>query len=314
VDFKRRMNRELWEFYEGAPILPPLLDNLADFRQRAWSMTVDPSSLRSVAIRDQKIPGLRGGPDVKVRIYSPQRGRGDAPALVWIHGGGFLIGNLDQDDHTCVRMAEKVGCVVVSVEYRLAPEYPFPAGTEDCYAALLWIGTSAVELEIDVSRIAVGGMSAGGGIAAGVAIMARDRGEINLAYQLLLCPCLDDRHITQSSHEITDNRAWSRAQSTAAWSAYLGGAAPGMVSPYAAPARLQDCSGLPPTYLAVGELDLMRDEIIDYAGRLICTGVTTELHVWPGAFHGFEVMVPDAAISRAAVADHIGALQRVFAS
>ena len=317
MNIKQRMNPELWKSYEHLPAVPTLVDDLvtkrAQLAEQVKAFSADLPRSKRVSTRDVNISGPPGAPSVRCRLYTPSVTVTNAPALLWIHGGGFTVGNLDQDDILAAKLVDDAACVVVSVEYRLAPEFPFPAGVEDCYAALCWLTVSAGELGVDLSRIAVGGESAGGGLAAGVALMARDRGKVALAYQLLLCPCLDDRHITQSSYEITDPQTWNRTRSLQGWRAYLGGELGQKdVSPYAAPARAGDLGGLPPAYLMVGELDLMRDDTLDYASRLMRAGVSTELHIWPGAFHGFEVMVPHATISKQAVGDYIAALKRAL--
>ena len=317
MTIRQRMDPELWEVYKQMPVLPNLVDDVVNIRKQVAEQlkayTAGLPRSKRVSIRNVNIPGPPGAPPIPCRLYTPTAAMTNAPALLWIHGGGFTLGDLDQDDVLAERLAENAECVVVSVEYRLAPEFPFPAGTEDCYAALCWLAASAGELGVDPDRIAVGGESAGGGLAAGVALMARDRGKVKLAYQLLLCPCLDDRHITQSSHEITDPQTWNRTRSLQGWRAYLGGeVGQSNVSPYAAPARVVDCGGLAPTYLMIGEIDLMRDETLDYAARLMRSGVSTELHVWPGAFHGFQAIVPTATVSKQAVGDYIAALKRAY--
>lgn len=262
-------------------------------------------------VEDRGVPGPTGAPDVPVRIYTPAARTGTLPGLLYIHGGGFTVGNLDTEDLSCRHIVEEVGCVVVSVDYRLAPEHPFPAAPEDCYAALRWMAAHVEELGIDPARIGVRGGSAGGGLCAAVALMARDRKEVKLIFQMPLYGCLDDRHITPSSREMAaDDMIWGRPASLKGWEAYLGENHQGDVSPYAAPARAVDLSGLPPAYLCIGELDLMRDENIEYALRLMQAGVPTELHVYPGAFHGFEGLVPNAAVSVRAVDEYTAALKR----
>src|SRR5579885_3619646 len=264
-----------------------------------------------VHIEDRTVPGPPGAPEVPVRIYAPAERSGALPGMLWIHGGGFTAGTHTQNDALCQRFVTESGCLVVSAGYRLAPEHPFPAPPEDCYAALRWLAGSAGELGVDGGRIAIGGGSAGGGLAAGVALMARDRKEIPLVFELLIYPCLDDRHLTPSSHQIAaEGMAWHRGQSLRGWEAYLGSASPQNVSPYAAPARVADVAGLPPTYLMVGTLDMMRDEIVECAARLMQAGIPTELHVYPGAFHGFYNRVPKAAISLRAVDEIVDALRR----
>ena len=242
-----------------------------------------------VISRNITMPGPNGAPDLKARIYLPENISGSRPGMLWIHGGGYILGDLEGDDNNIARMSVNTGCVIISTNYRLAPENPFPAPVEDCYAALKYMIKNAENLGIDKSRVAIGGGSAGGGLAAGLAILARDRGEIDIIFQLLIYPMIDDRNITPSSHSITDPRTWDRDKNIFAWNAYLGNSKEGSnVSPYAAAARARDLSGLPPAYIAVGELDLFLDEDIEYAQRLLQSGVSTELHVYPGATHGFD--------------------------
>ena len=264
-----------------------------------------------VTVEDLRIPGPSGAPDVPVRVYRSANRTEKVPGLLYIHGGGFTLGDLDSEHASCLYIVEEVGCVVVSVDYRLAPEHAFPAAPEDCYAALKWMAAHAEELGIDPSRIGVRGGSAGGGLCAAVALMARDRKEVKLIFQMPLYGCLDDRHITPSSHQMsTEDMVWGRPASLQGWQEYLGEDHQGDVSPYAAPARAENLSGLPPAFMMVGELDLMRDENIEYAMRLMEAGVPTELHVYPGAFHGFEGLVPNAAVSIRAVNEYTEALKR----
>lgn len=269
--------------------------------------------LPGVAMEDRDAPGPPGAPEVPVRLYRPADLPGPLPALLYIHGGGMVLGSVEQSDALAQRLSAAAGCLVASVEYRLAPEHPFPAPLEDCYAALRWLRARAGDLGVDPARIAVGGGSAGGGLAAGLALLARDRGEVPVAFQLLIYPMIDDRNDTPASHAITDPRVWSRDKNLRGWRAYLG-AAPGDdgISPYAAPARATDLAGLPPAYIMVGTLDLFVDEDIAYAQRLIQAGVPTELRVYPGAFHGSEGLVPAAALSRRMAADRDAALHRAL--
>jgi acetyl esterase/lipase len=262
---------------------------------------------------DRRIPGPVGAPDVSVRLYTPSLKKEAMPAILWLHGGSFTLGNLDQDEATCQRLVEEIGGVVVSVDYRLAPEHPFPAALEDGYAALRWMATSAAELLIDSARIAVAGVSSGGGLAAAVALMARDRKEVKLAFCLLIYPALDDRLRTPSSQEIAEpSMIGNREEQVQGWKAYLGSEQQGDISPYAAPARAVDVTGLPPSYIMTGELDAVRDESIEYAMRLMQAATPTEVHVYPGAFHGFEKMVPTAAISKRATAEYMAALRQAL--
>jgi acetyl esterase/lipase len=217
---------------------------------------------------------------------------------------------MDRDDGLCESIVDEIGAVVVSVEYRLAPEHQFPAGPEDCYAALGWLFDSAEERGVKRTRIGVAGYSSGAGFAAGVALMARDRGEHEPAFQVLLCALLDIPY-RASSREIVDPRVRNQKATDSSWRLYLGDAYAAPPA-YAAPARAGDLSGLPPAYLAVGQYDVNCEENIEYARRLVLAGVAVELHVFPRAFHGFELLAPDAQISRDAVAGRTRALHRAL--
>ena len=220
------------------------------------------------------------------------------------------MGNIEQDDLMAKRFTTAADCVTVSVEYRLAPEHPFPAPVEDCYAALKWLFSHTRELGIDPTHIAIGGASAGGGLAAGLALLARDRAEVNIAFQLLIYPMIDDCNIRPASKSAPDTILWTRESNLIGWRCYLGCNPGGKgVSPYAAALRATDLRGLPPAYIAVGELDLFANESVEYARRLLQAGVTAELHVYPGAFHGFDGMAPGANVSQRFTADYYRALK-----
>ncbi|GII81644.1 hypothetical protein Sru01_66260 [Sphaerisporangium rufum] len=282
-------------------------------RMRELFDAMPPATGPGVTVTDHLAPGPDGGPDVRVRVYRPDRPPGPLPAVYWMHGGGMVLGLVEMDDAMLAGYVREVGCVAASVDYRLAPEHPYPAAVEDCYAGLVWLAKNAGELGIDPGRVAVAGASAGGGLAAATALLARDRGGPPLAFQLLVAPMLDDRDATPSSAEFQEAITWSRGANAFAWRAVLGDAAgTGRVPPYAAPARAADLSGLPPAYLDVGELEVFRDECIDYAARLARAGVSTEFHLHPGAFHGFDAAVPDAGVSRRAVAGRLAALRRAL--
>ncbi|MFN8443761.1 MAG: alpha/beta hydrolase [Caldilineaceae bacterium] len=269
--------------------------------------------VKGVKSEDRYVPGPAGDPDVRVRIYQPTDRPKQLPALFWIHGGGYVLGDIEGDDAHSLHIAKEINCVVVSVEYRLAPEHPFPAPMEDCYAALKWLAQNAAELGVDPNRIAIGGASAGGGMTAGLALLVRDRGEIKICFQLPIYPMIDDRNVTPSSREITEPKVWNRQSNLLAWKAYTG-YAPGddRISPYAAATRATDLAGLPPAYIPVGELDLFLDENIEYAQRLIQAGVPTELHIYRGAYHGFYVFAPDADVSKRCIAGYEAALKRAL--
>jgi acetyl esterase/lipase len=269
--------------------------------------------VEGVSQEDRFAPGTQGGPPVRVRIYRADDQSSKLPALYWIHGGGYVMGDIDMDDRLMKQMVKRIGCVAASVDYRLAPEHPFPTPVEDCYTGLKWLFAHADELGVEPARIAIGGPSGGGGLTAGLGLLARDRKEVQVAYQLLIYPMIDDRNATAAAHAITDPRVWNRESNRLGWKAYLGRDGGGAdVSPYAAATRATDLSNLPPTYISVGTLDLFVDENIDYAQRLIQAGVPTELHVYPGAFHGFDMFAPSARVSKQFKADRDNALKRAL--
>jgi acetyl esterase/lipase len=243
---------------------------------------------------------------VGIRLFRPTGVTGQAPGLLWIHGGGYVIGRAAQDDVLCRRYARELGVTVASVEYRLAPENPYPASLEDCYSALQWL----VRLpSVDPARVAIGGASAGGGLAAALALLTRDRGEISLAAQLLVYPMLDDRTVGRRDLENPGHRLWNQSSNKFGWSAYLGGADPQV----AVPARREDLSGLPPAWLGVGTFDLFHDEDLAYAERLKAAGVPCEVEVVPGAFHGFDGIVPKAHVSQSFFNSQCAMLREAFA-
>ena len=277
-------------------------DSLKGIRSRLEEMVLQMKQLSNeyVSITDQFIPGTKGAPEIRVRRYEPTVKDGILPGLLWIHGGGYVLGIPEADDILCTRFVSEVNCVVISVDYRLAPENPFPAPLEDCYATLKWFSENAEDLGVDPYRIAVAGASAGGGLAASLSLLARDRKGPSIAFQMPLYPMIDHRNITASSYEITDKRAWNRESNITAWDMYLGTSNKENVSQYASPALASDLSGLPPTYTFIGDLDVFRDETIDYVKRLSQSGVPTEFHLYPGCFHGFEAIVSNSEISQRA--------------
>jgi acetyl esterase/lipase len=269
--------------------------------------------MEGISTVDRQAPGPKGAPEVFVRLYQPTERPATLPALLWMHGGGYVLGSVAGGDVVARHLATVGQCVVASVEYRLAPECPFPAPVEDCYAALTWLAAQSAALGVNPSRIAIGGASAGGGLAAGLALLARDRAEVAVTGQLLIYPMLDDRTIAPATETVPDTLVWTRENNRMGWSAYLGQTPGGAeVSPYAAAARATDLHGLPPAYIAVGDLDLFVDENITYAQRLLAADVPTELHVYPGAFHGFNGFAASAEISRRFNADRDQALKRML--
>jgi acetyl esterase/lipase len=285
-------------------LIPDLSFAELDSTRQILDMLVSalPADLTGVVVEDRHEPG------VDVRIFAPeQRTAEPAPAVLDIHGGGFAVGTVALDDGPNADIVRATGALVVSVDYRLAPEHPYPAAAEDCYAALRWLVEHADELGVDPRRIGVLGDSAGGGLAATTALMARDRGGPAIALQVLIEPELDDRLDTPSMLAGADTVGWNSGQAVLSWRYYLDGRP---ADAYAAPARMADLAGLPPTYLTVTELDCLRDEGLEYARRLLAAGVSTELHCWPGTFHGFATLVPTAAIARRANASLHDALRR----
>jgi acetyl esterase/lipase len=305
---------ELAEFAAVAVNPPPTDAITARERSReylaALGADVDVSTLN---VDDRTIPGPDGAPDVVVRVYAPRAPSSTAvPAILYIHGGGFFVGSIDTEHMGSAALARELGIVVVSVDYRLAPEHPFPAGLEDCYAALVWLHEHAVALGVDPTRIAVNGGSAGGGLAAGLALLARDRGGPALCFQYLGIPELDDRLDTASMRQFTDTPMWSRGAAEKSWEWYLGDAhGRDDVSPYAAPARAVDLAGLPPTYISTMQYDPLRDEGIIYGLRLLEAGVTVELHSFPGTFHGSAIMT-GAAVTRREGAERLTVWRRAL--
>jgi acetyl esterase/lipase len=265
-----------------------------------------------VTVENHSIPGPDAETEIPVRIYAPiARDAGPAPALVFFHGGAFVLGDRYTEELRCLRYAAEVPCVVVSVDYRLAPEHPYPAAVDDCVAGLEWAFSHAPELDIDPGRIGVGGSSAGGALAASVALRARDSGGPPLVFQLLNYPVIDDRMDTPSMRAFDATPMWTSGATADMWVHYLGDpSGRGAVSPYAAPGRAADLSGLPPTYVLTAELDPLRDEGIDYARRLMEAGVPTELHTVAGACHGFDIIAAEGALGRRAIDEQVGALRR----
>ncbi len=271
---------------------------------------------RPVDWEDRVVPGWNGAPAVTVTVVRANAAAKPAPApagVYHIHGGGMMLGNRLFGIETLIDMALEYGIVGLSVEYRLAPEAPHPAPVEDCYAGLVWMSSHASELGFDPERLLVLGASAGGGLSAGVCLMARDLGGPEIRGQVLIAPMIDDRNDTISSRQYDGIGAWDRNNNDTGWNALLGDErGRSTVSPYAAPARADDLSGLPPAFVEVGAAEVFRDEAIDYASRIWATGGQAELHVWNGGFHGFSGVAPKASVSRAAVAAQRAWIERTL--
>jgi acetyl esterase len=304
------------ELAAAVPLLPDLpVSDLAAARAVEGQLlaAVRTPDLSGVDVSDVAVPGAPGAPDVRMRVYRPEGVTEPVGAVFDIHGGGFVMGSIELVHPRNVQLCRGLGAVVVSVDYRLAPEHPFPAALEDCYAGLTWLAKHAGELGIDPDRIAVHGVSAGGGLAAALALLTRDRRGPALCFQYLSVPELDDRLESESMREFTDTPIWGRANAVLSWEAYLGDGVPGTpdVSPYAAPARATDLEGLPPAYVSAMQFDPLRDEGIAYALDLLAAGVTVEMHLFPGTFHGSALLVR-SEISRRELDEEIAVLRRAL--
>jgi acetyl esterase/lipase len=266
---------------------------------------------------------------VTVLLLMPVAAAGLVPCLYHLHGGGLVTGTAYDDVVPLAELAARTGCAIASVDYRLAPEHPYPAALDDAYSGLVWLARNAEALGVDASGIVIEGISAGGGLAAATTLLARDLGGPALAGQLLVCPMLDDRNDSASAHQMVGHGAWDRTANATAWDAYLAGALrPGRperprvlhgagvveIDPrgYAAPARATSLGRLPPTFVDVGSAETFRDEAVAYAGRMWLAGGDTELHVWPGGFHGFDYAAPHAAISQDAREARVRWLSRLL--
>jgi acetyl esterase/lipase len=284
----------------NAPSIHPELRTLSKVLPRG----LGPRSVRVVRAIERIVPASsRHGVEVvdlggaAVRVHRPRVAvPGPLPALLWIHGGGYVIGTAAQEDAFCRRFADELGAVVAAVEYRVAPEHPFPTPLEDCHDALVWLaGTD----EVDPARVAIGGASAGGGLAAALAQLALDRGQVDPVFQLLTYPMLDDRTARRDDLDERGFRLWNNASNDFGWRSYLG-ATPGSdeVPDGAVPARRDDLVGLAPAWIGVGTQDLFHDEDLAYAERLRAAGVPCQVEVVEGAFHAFDYLAPTSSISR----------------
>jgi acetyl esterase/lipase len=293
---------------------PPSFELLETMRSQPLRIPYDARPAPGVRREELSIAAPEGAPDVAIRVYRSASGAAaDAPGIVWLHGGGLVLGSYDMDAPFLDTLVARTGCVAVSVDYRLAPETPYPGALDDCFAALAFVYDHAGDLGVDGLRLAVGGFSAGAGLAAACALLARERG-VPLVHQHLVYPMLDDRQTTPSSRwEML--AVWSREMNTFAWQCYLGELyGTDDVPAFAAPARADDLTGLAPAYVHVGSLDGFLHENIDYAARLISAGVPTELHVFPMVPHGFEHVAPEATITKTANALSEATLARVLAA
>jgi acetyl esterase/lipase len=271
-----------------------------------------PKTPDDLIIQNVFIPG-QDNKSIRLRIYKPKSANTPTPALLWMHGGGYIMGKPEQDDGSCVQYVRELGITVVSVDYRCAPKHPFPAGLEDCYSALQWVTSHAQQLGIDSQRIAIGGNSAGGGLAASLAQLACDRNEIKPVFQLLVYPMLDDRTVLRTDIDDSNNVAWDQKSNRFAWEAYLRKKCGDENMPeYSVPARRRDLSSLPAAWIGVGTIDVFHDEDRAYAQRLMEAGVPCEIYVVPGAFHGFDVFDPQVPVVQGFRRSQIAALKKCF--
>jgi acetyl esterase/lipase len=304
TDARDLLDPEFVPFLEGFP--PDFLnaDSLLQLRMPL-------SGLGSTDKVERTEHRVSPSPEVPLRLHRPKGDVGLLPCVYSMHGGGFVLGSYEMDDQRFESWCPDLGVVGLSVDYRLAPECRYPGPLEDCYRGIRWAYDNARELGIDRNRMGVYGVSAGGGLAAALALLVRDRGEMSLAFQLLEAPMLDDRQITPSSN-LDSLAVYSKQANEFSWRCYLGDAYGEPDVPYyASPARAMNLSGLPPAYIAVGGVDGFRDEDIDYGLRLNQAGVPTELHVYPGAPHGYQLLA-DAAVSRQSQRDSDDWLARVL--
>ena len=303
-----------------ARLHPDLRAPLLRFRWPSTTPAVVKTARRVIAsfpeptdaiLEPRRVPGPAGAPDIPVYVYHPGGLQQPAAALLYIHGGGYMIGAARISHVTCARFARELGIVVVNTDYRLAPEAPFPAPLEDCYAVLRWMKQQADSLGIDSERIAVGGESAGAGLAAALAQLAHDRGEVEPAFQLLVYPMLDDRTVLERDHADRGEFLWTPGSNRMGWTSYLGQTPTMETAPaYAAPARRPDLTGLAPAWIGVGTLDLFYPENKAYAQRLNEAGVPCEFYEVEGAYHGFDSIQPGAPVSAAFLARSLKALRR----
>ncbi|MEU4656531.1 alpha/beta hydrolase [Streptomyces sp. NPDC023723] len=290
---------------------PVTLGTLKEMRARGETSNEDLGRFDLDRV-DIMIPGYEGA-ELTASVFSRRGRTGAGPGVLHLHGGGMIARNRFTGVSVVLPWAVEHDAVVVTVDYRLAPEHPDPYPVEDCYAALVWLAGHAEEYGIDPDRLLVAGTSAGGGLAAGTALLARDRGGPRLLGQMLCCPMLDDRDRTVSTAQFEGIGVWDRESNRTGWTALLGARrGTSDVSPYAAPARARDLSGLPPAFLDVGSAEVFRDEVVAYASRIWADGGVAELHVWPGGTHGWEGLAPLGRMARQAAASRAGWIARLL--
>jgi acetyl esterase/lipase len=301
----------------GAPAPPPSPEGDITSRRTAGEGTIGALGQTLYAV-DKKVKSkdyyakAKDGASILLRWYTKE-GSSPGSAVIYTHGGGMILGSVEIYDPIVAHYVSMTGVPFLAVDYRVAPEHPYPIPIEDAYAGLTWLHEHAVELQVDPRRIATMGDSAGGLLAASLALLARQRGGPGIAKQILIYPMLDDRNITEDAH-IAAFLTWSDVDNKTAWTAYLGKArGTDSVAEVAVPARMTDGTGLPPAYIEVGELDYFRNEDIEYARKLGNAGISTELHVRPGCPHGFEMFAPSADVTKRALVDRARAVASIQA-
>lgn len=311
AESREPLERFLERFPGGFNAIPDIVERRSAAKEFGAERAAELPPNDRVRSRDEIVPGPDGAPDVAVRVYTPVAPAATPrPGVFFVHGGGMIFGDIDGEDAIAAMLCELLEAVVVSTDYRKAPEHPHPAQSEDCYASLAWTARNADELGVDASRLALFGRSAGGNLVAACALLARDRGFPDLRYVMSIYPMLDPRNETASAHEVTEVGAWDRDGNAEAWSWFLAGREP---DGYAAPLLADDLRGLPPTFVDVGTMDLFRDEDLEFVRRLAAAGVPTEFHLYPGAYHASETFAPEAPLSQRIWATRIDALRRALA-
>lgn len=310
---KHLVDPDLLPVVEQAPPLEPTTESLPELRSGISGLRAPAPPASEGTVEERAVPGP-GGSTVRVLVYAPETPTRTG-ALLWLHAGGMVVGTPDMYEPQSRFLAQQAGCVVIAVDYGLAPENPYPAGLEDCYAALRWAHAAADELRIPRERIAVAGESGGGGLAAGLSLLARDRGELAVSAQFLEYPMLDDRTGTSAEPDpmpYAGEFVWTQASNHFAWGSVLGHEPGANVPIYASSGRAEELIGLPPTFIGVGALDLFVGENLRFARGLIRDGVPTELHVYPGAVHGFASFSEDAEVAKKIRQDFWDAIRRHF--
>lgn len=298
---------------ELAPMSLEMLPRIRAEVDAAVAALEDLSRGGRFTVSQPSVPGLDRDPEIPLLICTPTSAPASRPALYFMHGGGFFCNDHRTGLDQVLETAERIGATLISIGYRLAPEHPYPAQINDAYAGLLWTADHADEIGIDPERIVVTGPSAGGGLSAALALTVRDKGGPRLLGQLLMCPMLDDRNDSASAMQMDRIEFWNRSYSGFGWTSLLGALQGTADIPhYAAPARATDLTGLPPAFLDVGSAECLRDEVLDYADRIWQAGGRAELHIWPGGIHAFDREVPEARISKAAVAARHSWLERLL--